>query len=132
MTVKKYDKYLALSRCFNKTYGAPSTMKSSTETVTIKLVDDEMAKAMFLIVVNFSSEGMWRELRKRWLEEGLEKIKATLDKAAEEYKEITGGETVKFEIMKGSINDGLEFVNYSLYNPKKVAYFRVFCNAKIT
>lgn len=131
MTVKNYDKFLALSRVFNKTYGAPSTLKSSTETVTIKLVDDEMAKAMFLIVVNFASEGMWRELRKRWLEEGIDKIKRTLDKAAEEYKEITG-EDVTFEIMKGTISDGLEFVNYSLYNPKKTAYFRVFCNAKIS
>lgn len=136
MTVKNYDKYLALSRVFNKTFGAPGanqvgTLKSSTETVTIKLIDDEMASAMFLIIVNFASEGMWRELRKRWLEEGLDKIKRTFDKATEEYNEMTG-ETVKFEIIKGSISDGLEFVNYSLYNPKKTAYFRVFLNAKIS
>jgi hypothetical protein len=131
VTVKDYNKYLALSRCFNKTYGAPSTTKSSTETVTVKLVDDEMASCMFLIIVNFSSEGMWRELRKRWLEEGVEKIQKTLDQAVKEYKDITG-DTVKFEINKASVSDGLEFVNYNLYNPKKVAYFRVFCNAKIT
>ena len=131
MTVKDYPKYLALSRVFNKTYGAPSTLKSSTETVTLRLVDDEMVSAMFLIVVNFSSEGMWRELRKRWLEEVVNKIQEALKKAGEEYEVITG-KPVKFEINKASISDGLEFVNYSLYNPKRAAYFRVFCNAKVT
>lgn len=130
MTVKDYNKYVALSRVFNKTYGAPSTLRSSTETVTCKLVDDGMVSAMFLIVVNFSSEGMWRELRKRWLEEGLEKIKATLDKAAEEYEVITG-KKVSFKINEASVNDGLEFTNYNLYNPKKSAYYRVFCNASV-
>lgn len=130
MTVKNYDKYLALSRVFNKTYGAPSTLRSSTETVTIKLVDDGMATAMFLIIVNFSSEGMWRELRKRWLEEGLEKIRSTLKIAAEEYETITG-KTVKFTLHEPSINDGLEMTNYNLYNPKKSAYYRVFCNVAI-
>lgn len=131
MTVKDYDKYLALSRVFNKTFGAASAFKSSTETVTLKVVDDEMASAMFLIIVNFSSEGMWRELRKRWLEEGLELIQETFKKAEEEYKELTG-KTVKFEIMKHTISDGLELINYSLYNPKRSGYFKVFLNAKIT
>jgi hypothetical protein len=131
VTVKDYQKYLALSRVFNKTYGAPSTMKSSSETVTLRLVDDEMISAMFLIHFNFSSEGMWRELRKRWLEEGVEKIQKTLKKAAEEYETITGS-TVKFEIKEASISDSLEFISYNLYNPKKAAYFRVFLNASVS
>lgn len=132
MTVKNYDKFQELSKVFNKTFGTGfGTMKSSTETVTLRLVDDEMAKAMFMVVVNFSSEAMWRELRKRWLEEGLDKIKIAFDKAAKEYKENTGQE-VSFEIMKGSISDGIEFTSYNIYNPKKIAYFRVFANAKIS
>lgn len=129
-TIKDYQKYLHLSRVFNKIYGVSSTPNSSTETVILKLVDEGMVSATFVIVVNFSSEGMWRELRKRWLEEGIDKIQAALKKAAKEYKTISGKE-VKFKIIKASINDSLEFTNYSLYNPKKTAYFRVFCNATV-
>lgn len=131
MTVKDFQKYQALSRVFNKTFGAPSTLKSSTETVTIKCVDDTMMSAMFLIVVNFSSEGMWRELRKRYMEEGVEKITKTLKKAEEEYETLTG-KKVTLKIMQNTISDSLEFVSYSLYNPKKTAYFRVFCNIEVT
>lgn len=131
MTVKDFQKYQALSRVFNKTFGAPSTLKSSTETVTVKCVDDTMMSAMFLIVVNFSSEGMWRELRKRYMEEGVEKIAATLKKAEEEYETLTG-KKVSLKIMQNTISDSLEFVSYSLYNPKKTAYFRVFCNIEVS
>lgn len=131
MTVKDFQKYQALSRVFNKTFGAPSTLKSSTETVTVKCVDDTMMSAMFLIVVNFSSEGMWRELRRRYMEEGVEKITATLKKAEEEYETLTG-KKVSLKIMQNTISDSLEFVSYSLYNPKKTAYFRVFCNIEVS
>lgn len=130
MAVKDFEKYQALSRVLNKTFGAPSTMKSSTETVTIKVVDDTMLSAMFLIVVNFSSEGMWRELRKRYMEEGLQSIEKTLRKAEEEYNTVTG-KTVKCKVMQNTISDSLEFVSYSMYNPKKTAYFRVFCNIEV-
>lgn len=131
MTVKDFKKYQALSRVFNKTFGAPSTMKSSTETVTVKCVDDTMMSAMFLIVVNFSSEGLWRELRKRYMEEAIEKITKTLRQAEEEYETLTG-DKVKLKIMQQTVSDSLEFVSYSLYNPKKTAYFRVFCNVEVT
>jgi ABC-type lipoprotein release transport system permease subunit len=130
MTVKDFKKYQALSRCFNKTFGAPSALKSSTETVTVKMVDDTMVSAMFLIVVNFSSEGLWRELRKRYLEEGVEKITETLKKAEQDYEALTG-EKLTIKVMQNTISDSLEFINYSLYNPKKTCYFRVFLNAEV-
>lgn len=130
MTVKDFNKYQAMSRVFNKTFGAPSTMKSSTETVTIKVVDDTMLSAMFLIVVNFSSEGMWRELRKRYMEEALERFEKTLEKASEEYETLTG-KPLKWKLMQNTVSDSLEFVSYSMYNPKKTAYFRVFCNLEV-
>lgn len=131
MTVKDYKQFLELSKVFNKTFGAPGAIKSSTETVIVKLVDDTMLSAMFIIVVNFSSEGMWRELRKRYLEEGLDRIQDVLKNAKEEIKENTG-ETVSFKIMQDTISDGLEFVSYSMYNPKKTAYFRVYCNIEVS
>jgi hypothetical protein len=131
MTVKDFQKYQALSRVFNKTFGAPSTLKSSTETVTVKCVDDTMMSGMYLTVVNFSSEGMWRELRKRYIEDGLASLEKSLRTAEEEYETITG-KKVKLKVMQNTISDSLEFVSYSLYNPKKTAYFRVFCNIEVT
>jgi hypothetical protein len=130
MTVKDYKKYLNLSKVFNKTFGTETHMKSSTENVMVKIVDEGMLSATFIISVNFSSEGMWRELRKRWLEEGLASIKRNMDEAAEKYKDLTG-ETVKFDIIKASVSDSMELTNYSLYNPKKLGYFRVTCNIDV-
>lgn len=130
MTVKNYNKYLNLSKVFNKTFGSGTHSKSSTENVLVKIVDEGMISATFIISVNFSSEGMWRELRKRWLEEGLETIKRTLDTAASEY-ETLAGESIKFEIIKASVSDSMELTSYNVYNPKKLGYFRVTCNAEV-
>jgi len=136
MTVKNYKKYLALSRVFNKTYGAISSQKSSTETVTVRLVDDEMVTASFIIIVSYPSEDLWRELRKRWIEEGVEKITDTFKKASVEYKEIVkddsavSDKTVKFEINQATISDGLEFLNYKT-GIKRTAIFRLMLTAKV-
>ena len=136
MTVKNYKKYLALSRVFNKTYGAISSQKSSTETVTVRLVDDEMVTGLFIIIVNYPSEDLWREFRKRWIEEGVEKITETFKKASVEYKEIVKDDsavpdkTVKFEINQATISDGLEFLNYKT-GTKRTAIFRLMLTAKV-
>lgn len=131
MTVKDIKKFTKLSSCLNKTFGVASSGMSSTESIIMRLVDDEMMHATFLIVVNFSSEGMWRELRKRFIDEGLQKINNAMKKAAEEYKTLTG-ETVSLKILPHTVNDSMELVNYSMYNPKKTAYFRVMCNASVS
>lgn len=131
MTVKDFDQFQTLSRVFNKTFGAPSTTRTATETITVKCVDDSFLSAIYLTTVTFSSEGMWRDLRKAYLKEAVEKLGARLSAAEKEYKELTG-KSIKLKIMQNTISDGLEYVTYSMYNPKKTAFFRVFCNVEVT
>lgn len=131
MTVKDFNQFQTLSRVFNKTFGAPSTTRTTTETITVKCVDDSFLSAMYLTTVTFSSEGMWRELRKAYIKEALDKLNVRLRAAEDEYKELTG-KTIKLKIMQNTISDGLEFITYSMYNPKKTGFFRVFCNVEVT
>lgn len=130
MTVKDFQQFQAISRVFNKNFGAPGASSTATETITVKAVDDSFLSAMYLTTVTFSSEGMWRELRKAYIKEALDKLSARLKDAESEYKELTG-KSVKLKIMQNTIADGLEFVSYSMYNPKKTAFFRVFCNVEV-
>lgn len=130
MPVKDFKKFLEISKVCNKTFGAASNGKSSTQSVIVKVIDDEMLSAMFVIVVNYASEGMWRELRKRWIEEGIESIKSTLKDAEEQFKTNTG-KSLSLTIMEPTISDSLEMINYSMYNPKKTGYFRLHCNVKV-
>lgn len=130
MSVKNFDQFQAISRVFNKTFGALSTTKTLTESIVIKQIDDTMLSGMYMTTVTFSSEGMWRSLRKAYIEEATQKITARLKEAEAEYKELTG-KTITFKIMQNTVSDGLEFVSYSMYNPKKSAFFRVFCNIEV-
>lgn len=130
MAVKNFKKFLEISKVCNKTFGVSSDLKSATESVILKAVDDEMLSAMFIVVVNYGSEDMWISIRKRWVEEGLETIEKTLKKVAQEYKDNTGQE-IKLEVMKATLADSMELLSYSMYNPKKTGYFRLNCNVKV-
>lgn len=130
MPVKDFKKYLELSKLCNHTFGVSSSGKSSTESILLKAVDDEMLSAMFVIIVNYSSEAMWIEMRKRWIEEGLEKIEKRIKEFEKSYRENTGT-NISLKISKPSISDSLELASFSVYKPVKTGFFRLACNIEV-
>lgn len=131
MPVKDFKKFLEIGKVCNHTFGAKTNAKSATESVILKAVDDEMLTAMFIIVINYTSENLWFDMRKRWLEEGEATIKAALKDAEERYKEATG-KSISFKMNRDTLADNLEVINFNSYTREKKAYFRLSCNAKIS
>lgn len=130
MPVKDFKKYIELSKLCNHTFGISSSGKSSTESILLKAVDDEMLSAKFVIIVNYSSEAMWIEMRKRWIEEGLERIAKRLKEVETLYRENTG-KKISLKISKPTISDSLELASYSVYKPIKTGFFRLACNIEV-
>ncbi len=130
MPVKDFKKFLEIAKVCNRTFGTSPEAKSATEAVILKAVDDEMLSAMFVIVVSYTTESMWNEMRKRWLEEGIESTKAALSDAEERFKEATG-KAISFKLMPATVSDNMEVINFNSYTGLKKAYFRVISNAKI-
>ena len=83
MTVKDYKKYLNLSKVFNKTFGTETHMKSSTENVMVKIIDEGMLSATFIISVNFSSNEVKlteiNNLEARWKLQSIQALKMKID-----------------------------------------------------
>jgi len=130
MPVKDFKKFLEIGKVCNNTFGVKSNAKSATEAVILRAIDDEMLSAMFIIVVNYTSEALWHEMRLRWLEEGEATIKVALTDAEARYKEATG-KSISFDLLKPSLSDNMEVINFNSYTRLKKAYFRLSCNAKI-
>ena len=130
MPVKDMKKYIELSKVCNSTFGVSSTGKKTSESVMVKPVDDETLSAMFLIVVNYSSEAMWIEMRKRWIEEGIEIISKRLKEIEQEFKTNTG-KTIKLNVLESTLADSLELESYSVYKPIKTGFFRLRCNVNV-
>lgn len=130
MPVKDFKKYLNIGKVCNTKFGVKSNAKSSTESVTLKAIDDELLSVTFIVVVNYISESIWLEMRKRWIEEGTETIKAALSDAEERYKELTGS-SISFSLVESSLADSSEVINFNSYSKSKKAYFRLIGNAKI-
>lgn len=131
MPVKDFKKFTDLAKLCNHTFGVSSTGKATSQSILVKPVDDNTLSAMFMIIVNYSSEAMWVEMRRRWVEEGLETIEAHLRKLEKEYKEATGTQ-ITLKIVKSTISDSLELASYSVYKPVKTGFFRLKCNVEAT
>lgn len=126
MPVKDLKKYQTLSKLIDNSFGRSSTVKSGTQSVKLKMVDDTMMTATYLMIVNFGSENVMREMMRRYTSQGLSMIEAALAEVQDQYKEETGSKVV----LKPDLNstrDSVEFLSYSMYNPRRTAYFRLEC-----
>lgn len=131
-SVENFKKYQDLARCTNSTFGDSATVRSPvmTQSIKVTLVNETMAKITFMMVVNFSSDNMMREMTERYRTEGRSMVEAALERFRKDYKELTDS-VVKLKVIEESINDSFEFLSYSMYNPKKSAYYRLSCNVEI-
>jgi hypothetical protein len=126
MTVKDFQKYQKLAEICDGTFGKPNSVRSSTESVTLKMTDDTQLVAKFIMVVNFGSENQMRQMMPRFKNEATSMVKAALDQLKEKYKDATG-KNVTLKLNQDTLQDSVEFLSYQIYNPKKTAYYRLSC-----
>lgn len=128
MPVEDFKKFQALAKCMNSTWGDSATNRSKLlgQSVKMALYNEGLLKVTYMVVVNFGSDNMVREMSERFKNEGLGMVKASLEKLKKDYKDSTG-EDVKLKMLEDSLSDSYEFLSYSMYNPKRTAYYRLTC-----
>lgn len=128
--VKDFKKFQKLSQICDGTFGKGSSMRSGTESVILKVVDDTLISARFIMVVNFTQDSAMKQMMPRYKNEGVSMIKAALEKTIEDYEDLTG-EKVVLKMDVSTIQDSAEFLSNSMYAPKKSAYYRLSVNVKV-
>lgn len=134
MLVNDYQRFLNLSRILNSTFGSEGAVNKgfNTQSVKFDLLDDGMLKCRYMMIVNFGSDTMMREMMRRYKEEALGMLEAALDKIKEQYKTDFKGQTVPtFDIVESSIGEDVEFLTFTQYKGTRKAYYRFGCLIEI-
>lgn len=128
MTVQDFKKYQDLAKCMNSTFGDSATNRSKTLNQSIKmaLYNETLVKITFMMLVNFGSDNMVREMAERFKNEGMAMVKGAMERLKKDYEDSTG-EKVKLTLLDDSVVDSFEFISAAIYNPRKTAYFRLSC-----
>lgn len=126
MLIKDYKKYLNLSKVLNHNFGMEGRENKpvSTQSIMMDLLDDGMIKCRYIMIANFGSDSMLREMQQRYRNEALGMLEAALKRIKDEYKERFK-ETINFDIIESSIGDDVEFLTFSVYNGLRKGYYRL-------
>lgn len=131
MTVEDFDKYMALSKVLNNSWGTGSQLKSASQSIKFALRDDKLMKVNFvMIVIMPNNQKTVFEMTERFRNEALQMVKAALTELRERFEEANG-ETITLKMLDSSVNDGVEFLTNAQYRPTKHAYFRLTCLVEV-
>lgn len=107
---------------------------TSTRSLILKALDDEMLKAVYVTTVSIPSNGVTsRELTKNWIEEGQTLTEQALKTLAKQFLLVSGGtESPVFKIDANTIESSLEVIGYHVYSPNNSGLFRFECLVRVT
>ena len=111
--VKDYKLYTRISRAINGNFGTtgPGTARMSTQSVKLRLMDEDLLNASFQMIVTIGSFDKLEKAMPRYEKEGFAMVEATLKRAIENYKEDFPDEkAIKFDIKTETASDDVEFV----------------------
>lgn len=133
MLVKNYEKFLNLSRVLNGSFGTGAVKPNATQSVKFDLLDDGMIKCRYLMIVNFGSDTLMREMMRRYQSEARGMLEAAMKKIVEDYKtQFPKQELPEFEILDSTIGEDVEFLTFSQYKGTRKAYYRFGCLIKVS
>lgn len=128
MLIKNYEKFLRLSKVLNSSFGASGAPTQATQSVKFDLLDDNMIKCRYIMVVNFNTDTMMREMMRRYQSEARNMLEAAIRKIVEDHKKLFPGEEVpELEILDHTIGEDVEFLTFSQYRGTRKAYYRFGC-----
>lgn len=136
--IQDYERYNRLATVFNGTFGStgPQQRKVSTQSVKFELIDENTVKVRYMTIVNFPSHALQRDLARKYRQDGLDYVRAALDKSVEKYEELhsekEGYKKLKWKLDENALDEGFEFLHNSAYAPVKRAYFRIICVAELS
>lgn len=126
--VKNYKLYTRISRAINGHFGTtgPGTARVSTQSVKLKLMDEELLTAHFQMIVTIGSFDKLEKAMPRYEKEALAMIEGTLKRAIDNYKELFPDEKpIKFEIKRDTADDNVEFVQSRQLSGFRRGFYRL-------
>jgi hypothetical protein len=126
--VEDFNKYMALSKVLNNSWGTGSQLKSPSQSVKFQLRDEQVMKASLVMIVNMPNNPKTaHEFKQRYKNEALGKLKSAVADLKERFSEQNEGKTVSFKVIESSIQEGVEYLTNAQYTPTLRAYFRLNC-----
>jgi len=126
--VEDFNKYMALSKVLNNSWGTGSQLKSPSQSVKFQLRDEQVMKASLVMIVNMPNNPKTaHEFKQRYKNEALGKLKGAVADLKERFSEQNEGKTVSFKVIESSIQEGVEYLTNAQYTPTLRAYFRLNC-----
>lgn len=148
MTIKDTAKYRILANAVQRSFGVTSEVKYPTHFVKANVVSDDHMQFICQTTVNFGHQNVQLEMRHKYLAECVGLVKQSMKRIEEEYKkqiedknkllepkkepyEKPAPKSIKLNLLTETLRDDIEYVSYSIYDPKKTAYFRIVVLAQI-
>jgi MinD-like ATPase involved in chromosome partitioning or flagellar assembly len=133
MPVEDFDKYMKLAQVLDTSWGTGSQVKAgTTQSIKFNLRDDKLLKCNFMMIVTMpNSPTTAIEMKRRFKEQALQMIKASLEKIKESYEKVADGKTIKLSMIDNSVVEGIEYLSNAQYRPALPAYFRLQCLVEV-
>lgn len=128
MTVEDFDKYMAIAKVLNNSWGTGSQLRSESQSIKFTLRDDKLMKASFIMIVIMPNDPqLQREMKERFKLQALAMIKGAIEELKTKFTEQNEGETLRLKMIDNSVIDGIEYLTNAQYRMTKHAYFRLQC-----
>ncbi len=130
MLVKDYQRFLNLSRVLNSTFGSEGVENRPVNTQSVKfdLLDDGLLKVRYVMIVNFGSDSLMREMMRRYRDEAIAMLEAALKTIKEKYeKEFPSSKVPNFNIVQSTTGEEVEFLTFNMYKGSRKAYYKFGC-----
>lgn len=126
MGVEDFDKYMAVAKALNNSWGTGSQLRSQSQSIKFSLRDDKLMKVHFMMIVNMPADfQLQREMKERYKLQALAMIKGAIEELKERFVEQNDGETISLKMIDNSVTDGIEYLKNAQYSMNKSAYFRL-------
>ena len=110
-----------LGQLINTTFGKSSTTASPTSSIKMNLQGNALI-VKYVTVIHIASEQSMREQTKEHERAANELTRKAVAEVEKEFKKIEGKD---LNLKKKNVDNGIEMISMSPYNPRKVAYFRL-------
>jgi len=148
MTIKQTAKYRVLANVVQTTFGKSSEAKYATHFVNMTIPAENQILIRYQTIVNFGHQNVYLELRRKYKEEALEIVKKHIERVAEEYKkqvedkqkllepkvepyEEAAPKSISIKVLDSTIQESIENISMSIYNPVGTSYYRITCMAEV-
>jgi hypothetical protein len=148
MPIKETAKYRILSNAIQRSFGVSSLVKYPTYYIKANIISDNEIVFNCQMTINFGNQNIFQEMRRKYIEECIQLISKSMKKIEAEYKKLIEEKSkliepkkepyekpppssISLELLPNTIQDNLEYINYTIYNTQKNAFFRVTVLAKI-